>query len=339
MDSSQGLLSERCHKTDIASLVPEPTASWPAGSTRDPDDEMSSQLVDVTAEETCPTNAPQMPSEDEALTPVSPTAKAPSKTAFVLMSELEALAGDLAAKERNAASDPHIENVREGSDFSAGPQVSEPSIQVTPRATGFDGDLFAIDRPSIGRRTTATLVSFLLVALIGVAGTFAWQSHRVSSATPSHEADIAAEQPRATPAAPVPASGAALPQSGSAPQTALAPGATAQSSPELLKQLEAMAQDLASVRRGVEQLAAKQEQLAAAQQRLEQLAAKREQTAQNAAKPQPREHAIRQKMPPAPQSRAALIPPRPSPDPPAQLSSAPPPRSESHPLPPLPVPP
>ena len=339
MDSSQGLLSDRRCKTDIASLVPEPTVvkSWPTGSTRDPEGEMSPRLVDVTAEESCPTNAAQMPIQDEAPTPVSLTPKAPSTTAFALMSQLEALAGDLAAKGR-ASPDQPIGNVHEGSSSSPGSQVTEPSIHVTPRPTGFENDLFANDRPSVGRRAGVTLAGFLVVVLIGVAGSFAWQAHRISPAASSNDIDATAEQPRSAPAAQVPASSTVLPQSVAIPQAALTPGATA-TSPELLKQLEAMAQDLASVRRGVEQLAAKQEELAAAQQRLEQLAAKREQTAQNIAKPQPREHNIRQKTPPPPQSRAALVPPRVSPEPAPQLSTAPASRSETHPLPPLPVPP
>ena len=103
-----------------------------------------------------------------------------------------------------------------------------------------------------------------------------------------------------------------------------------------------MTQDIASVRRGVEELAAKQEHLAAAQQQLEQLAAKQEQLAaknmaQNIAKLQALGQNAKVKMSPPPQPRAVPIPPRAPPEPAAQLSSVP--RSTTHPVPPLPVPP
>jgi hypothetical protein len=252
------------------------------------------------------------------------------------MNQLEALAADVADKGR-ASSEERIETVHEVSDFSAGLPATEPSIRVTPRPSGFESDQFASDRSSTGRRTVLTLASLCAVALIG--GTVGWQSLRGWTAMAPNEVNVAAEQPRSAPAAAsVPTPPAALPQS--APVTQIAPAAPVApaTSPELVKQLEAMAQDLAVVRRGIEQLAAKQEQLAGAQQRLEQLAAKQEQMAQNIAKLQTREQqTIRQRVPPPPQSRAASIPPPRVPEPAPQLLSTP--RSEPHPLPPLPVPP
>lgn len=339
MDSLQGLLSDQRHKDTIASLVPGPAGvrTRSAGQTRDPDAEhvsttTLSQLVDATAEETCPPNAAQISAQDGAPPPAVKAAQAPSITTFELMNQLDALAGDLAAKER-ASSDQRIENVREDSNASAGMRVAEPSIHVTPRPAGFENELFANDRSFIGRRS---VVALALVALIGAGAAYAWQSHRAWKITSSSDATVATEQPNSVPAQA--AASAAIPaQPAPVPQTAAAPAPPA-ISPELQKQLEAIAQDLAFVRRSVEQLTAKQAQLAAAQQRLEQLAAKQEQTAQNIAKLQTREQNIRQKMPP-PQSRVAPLPPRVSLEPATQLSSTPLPRSEPHPLPPLPIPP
>jgi chemotaxis protein histidine kinase CheA len=188
-----------------------------------------------------------------------------------------------------------------------------------------------------------------MAALIGLGVAFAWQSHSVWTMKPPNDPDIAAVPPDPAPARQASTSDAVIRQSAPVTQTAAAtamPAAAAPaSSPELAKQLEAMTQDLISVRRGIEQLAAKQEQLAAAQKQLEQLAAKQEQLAakqdqmaQNIAKLQtvvpnarPRLSPLRS---PPPQSRAA---PLPSPAPAAQLSSVP--RSALHPVPPLPVPP
>jgi len=113
----------------------------------------------------------------------------------------------------------------------------------------------------------------------------------------------------------------------------------ATATPELAKQLETMAQDLAVVRRNLEQLSAKQEQLAAAQQQLDQLATKQEQMAQNIAKLQAPEQNIRRRISsPSPQARPAQIPPRVTQEPTAQVSSVPRP-TPSHPVPPLPIPP
>jgi len=314
----------------------------------DPTD--SSQHIDITAEETCPAPTLQMLAQDDAQqrAPATQTAQVPSATTFKLMSQLEALASDLAVRERDSSDqhvspDQHVENSHEDSDFSAGLQATEPSISVTPRPSSFDP--FASDRPSIGRQIVLVLAGLFIVALVGVGGTFAWQSHGVWIMTSPNEVDVAAVQRSSVPSAQVSAPGAALPQSGPGAQTASAPTAPA-TPPELAKQLDAMVQDLALVRRGVEQLTAKHEQLAAAQQQLEQLvakqqqlAAKQEQMAQNIAKLQTREQTIRQKTAAPPQLRAAPILPRTPPEPATQLSSTPVPRSEPHPLPPLPIPP
>jgi hypothetical protein len=312
----------------------------------------------------------QMPAEDQdgASQRDSDTqaAQVPSATTFELMNKLEALASDIASDKTSDinsdidsdlavsgrdTSDQHIANNHQGSGLSVGLQTTEPSICVTPRPSGFESDPFASDRRLIGRQAGLTLVGLLSAALIGVGVTFAWQSYHVRTLTPSNAAD----QQRSAPAIQVSAPGAAPSQPGPVAQ-AKEPAAAPAASPELAKQLESMVHDLTLVRRGVEQLAAKQEQLAAAQQQLEQLvakqqqlAARQEQMAQNIAKLQTREQNIRQRITAPPASRAVLSPPSlsrvvppPSRTPPetaTQLSSAPAPRSEPHPLPPLPIPP
>ena len=138
---------------------------------------------------------------------------------------------------------------------------------------------------------------------------------------------------------------ASPPKTASAQPAPVTQAAAPNPSPELTKQLDTMAQDLAAVRRSVEQLTAKQEQLAAAQQQLDQLAAKQtqlvakqEHLAQNLAKLQATEQSVRPRTAPPTQSRAAAIPPpsRVISEPSAQVP--PPPRAPSHPVPPLPIP-
>ena len=167
-----------------------------------------------------------------------------------------------------------------GSDFSAGLRAVEPAIDVPPRSADFENDEFASDRPSIGRRAYRALARFSIAALIGVGATFAWQSQgddakemvrtwvpplswlsSVSTTTSPPDVDVAAVQTRPIPAGQRSAQDAALPQPASATPTVTAPAAAA-TSPASAPQLEAMARDLAVVRRSVEQLAAKQEQMA-----------------------------------------------------------------------------
>lgn len=392
MVSLQSLLSNQRHRDNAVPLVPGSAtgSAHSGGPMYDPDGlgvstTNSPQHIDITAEETCPApslhasklQAPtlqaatlQMTAQDQdgapQRAPEFQTAQAPSATTFELMNKLEALASDLAVSDRDPPDqDQRIDNDHEGSGFdhegsgfSAGLQT-EPSISVTPRLSGFESDPFASDGRSIGRQAGLTLAGLLIAGLVGVGGTFAWQSYQVRTMTPSNAADVAAEQRSSAPAVQMSAPGAALSQPGPVAQAAAQaapPAAAPATSPELTKQLESMVQDLTLVRRGVEQLAAKQEQLAAAQQQLEQLvakqqqlAAKQDQMAQNIAKLQTREQNIRQRIaapppsravpPPPALSRAIPPPPRTPPEPAAQLSSAPAPRAEPHPLPPLPIPP
>ena len=331
-----------------------PTAvkAWPAEPTRDPDDggvsaTISPQLIDVAAEESCPAPAVQLSAQNEAprLAPALATAQAPSATTFELMSKLEALASDLAVKER-ASSETRIGTVHEEPKLSGELRAVEPSISVSPRPAGFESDQFASDKPSTRRRTVRTLAGCFTAALIELGVAFAWQSHSVWTATPPNDPDIAAVPPDPIPARQVPKSDVALQQSGPVTQTATAPAVPAAtsapaSSPELVKQLEAMTQDLISVRRSLETLTAAQKQLEQLAAKQEQLAAKQDQMAQNIAKLQATEQSIRPKRsavrPPPPQARAASVPPPAPPEPAAQLSSVP--RSALHPVPPLPIPP
>jgi chemotaxis protein histidine kinase CheA len=375
MDSLLSPLTDQRHKDDIAKLVsgPSATKARPGKPTHDPHSwhvasGMTPEPIDASAEETCPApTGPQVPAHEEApeLAPAIEVAQAPSATTFELMNQLEALARDLAVKERPSshelvektpdqdkedASDGQrqTENAPEVSDFSPALTTTEPTIHVPARSTSFEDDQFAAE-PWVGKRTILTLV---MAGLLGVGVAFAWQSYSGWTAkSPGSDVTADAVQTKSAPLDAAPASNAALPQA--------APTASARvpaASPELAKQLEAMKQDLAAARQSVEQLAstqqqlsAKQDQLAATQQRLEQLAAKQEQLAvkqdqlaakqdqiaQNIAKLQALEQNTRHKVP-APPQRAASVPTRVTPEPPAPPPPAP--RAPSHPVPPLPVP-
>lgn len=95
MDSLQSARNDQIHSHDMVALVPEPipTKARPDEPERNPDDQsvattISPQLVDVTAEETCPAPPVQMAAQDEApqLASAILTAQAPSTEAFELMS-------------------------------------------------------------------------------------------------------------------------------------------------------------------------------------------------------------------------------------------------------------
>ncbi len=276
--------------------------------------------VDVAAELTAP---PPDPAWQPA--PVAQSASIPSAKSFELIDQLDALARDFASSKRGS-SNQCVETSEEASSISAGLQPEESVIHVSPR------DRFTRDGSSIGRRITLTLAILFAAALFGIGATFAWQTHRFS--TTKLPIDVT-EQTGSTPANQVLVQDAALPQSAPVNQTAPAPPAPA-TSPELVRQLETMAQDLAVLRRNVEQLTATQEQLAAKQQ---QLAAKQEQMVP---KQQPVVQNVRHKISSPPLSRTVPIPPprnAPRDTPPetaAQLSS---PGPEQNPRPPLPVPP
>jgi hypothetical protein len=227
-----------------------------------------------------------------------------------------------------------------GSDFSAGPRVTEPLLDSTLRPADLNNGPLPTDRPSLGRRTSRRLASFLVMACIGVAATLAWQSYggtarqMIANAAPqlswllSRPAvnplsgrEVAVEQP-SPPAVQAPAPQAASAQAGTVAPTASE--TTASTAPTLpspeLQQLETMAHDLAAVRQSVEQLAAGQEQMA-----------------RDIAKLQTAEQDMRRRitaLPPAAAAMRKLVPP---PQPAPQLSAAPLPPASPEPLPPPPA--
>src|SRR5262245_7494423 len=89
--------------------------------------------------------------------PVDPTTLVPSAKSFELMRQLEALAHEVAVVSRRDSSDQCI-TVQDGSKLSAGLQLVEPSIRVSP------DDQLASDSPSFGRRRILTLASFFMAA-------------------------------------------------------------------------------------------------------------------------------------------------------------------------------
>lgn len=166
-------------------------------------------------------------------------------------------------------------------DFSAGPRVTESSVDATLSPADQKNDRFPSPRPSLGWRVSRALVRFVIAAFIGVAATLAWQSYGeaakqmiviwapqlggwllLSATPPLPGTEIAAEQ-SPSPLA-VPGSAPNSPQAALIDQAALdtiAPAAPAAPSLDR-QQIEIMSHDLAAVRQSVEQLAAGQEQMA-----------------------------------------------------------------------------
>jgi hypothetical protein len=64
-----------------------------------------------------------------------------------------------------------------GSDFYAGPRLTELSFDTTLRPADLNNGLFPTERPSLGIRTSRSLARFLVAACVGVAATLAWQSY------------------------------------------------------------------------------------------------------------------------------------------------------------------
>ena len=239
----------------------------------------------------------------------------------------------------HVASDRHRPTA--GSDFSAGPRVTEPLLDATLRPASLRNDPLPTDRPSLGRRASRSVARFLVTVCIGVAATLAWQSYggtaqqMIASAAPQlgrllsppamdppSGREIAAEPP-----SPPAVQAFAAPQAASAPQAAPAASETAAStastapSPES-QQLETMAHDLAAVRQSVEQLAASQELMA-----------------RDIAKLQTAGQDIRRRISALPPATTTVHRPLPPPQPALQSSVAPPesaPASSAAPLPPEP---
>ncbi len=164
---------------------------------------------------------------------------------------------------------------RKGSAFSAELRSVEPSFL---RPLGSENDQFVSDSRSIGTRILRSL-AFLIAVLIGIGGTFAWQSHSdeakamirtwalslgwllpAGTTKSVPDAAFAAAQTGSTPPRQASRQDAARPQSTPVAQRPAPPAAA--TSPEVVQQLEAMVRDLAAVRSSVQQLADKQEQMA-----------------------------------------------------------------------------
>ena len=239
-----------------------------------------------------------------------------------------------------------------GSDFSAGPRVTEPSLDATLRPAGLTAAPSPTDRPARGKRASRSLARFLATACIGVAATLAWQSY--GSAAMQMIARTAPQLGWLSPPATSPAAVAASPSQAASAQAGTAAPAAAETAASPaptdpapgLQQLSAMAHDLAALRQSVEQLTA-------VQQSVEQLAAGQEQMARDIAKLQSAGQEIRRRVsvlpptatahkpvpppPPAFQSSAAALPP-PPPEPAPASSAAPiPPASQAPLRPPMPV--
>jgi len=168
------------------------------------------------------------------------------------------------------------------SDFSAGPRVSEPSLDPTLRGADVKGPL-PIDRPLSRRQSPRGLARFGMAACVGIAATLIWQSYsgaaREMIATvapplgwlllPSSAMNTSAGGQSAGDEPGSPAVSSPVPQAAPAQAAPVAPAAAetaaivpAAPSAELQQQLETMVHDLAAVRQSVEQLAAGQEQMA-----------------------------------------------------------------------------
>jgi hypothetical protein len=247
-----------------------------------------------------------------------------------------------------------------GSDFSAGPRVTEPSLDATLRPADLNNAPSPTDRPSLSRRTSRSLARFLVMACVGAAATLAWQSYggtvkqmianlapqlswlllSLPATNPPSGREIAVEQaspPAVQASAPQAASAQAGAVASTASETAASTAPTAPS-PEL-QQLETMAHDLAAVRQSVEQLAAGQEQMARDVANLQ--TAGRDIRRRISALPPAAATTARKPVPPpqpAPQISAAPLSPAP-PQPAPQSSGAPLPPAPLEPAlrPPMPV--
>jgi hypothetical protein len=245
-----------------------------------------------------------------------------------------------------------------GADFSAGPRMTELSLDPTLGPADMSNDPLPTDRPSLGRRTSRSLTRFLVAACVGVAATLAWQSYagtakqmiansapRLSrllmsppAKNPPSGQEIAIEQP-SPPAVEASAPQAASAQAGAvastASETATSSAPTAASG-ELKQQLETMKQDLAAVRQSVEQLAAGQEQMAREIAKLHGVG--QDIRRRTAFPPAPAITAHKPVPPPLPAPQSSAAPLTPPPEVAPQSSAAPlPPAQPEPPRPPMPV--
>jgi len=140
------------------------------------------------------------PSPDAALQlAVNQTTLVPSANTFELMRQLEALAHEVELVSRSDPCNQRIK-VQEGSHSSAGQQLVEPSIRVSPR------DHLASDSRLFGGRINPTPVGFFTATRDWLASysppfaaAFFWQSRRASTATSPNDITVAEKQSGFTP--------------------------------------------------------------------------------------------------------------------------------------------
>jgi hypothetical protein len=281
---------------------------------------------------------------DETVVPLTPQT----------VTSAEELLAKLAQEAASATADRRSGTAE--SDFSAGPRLAAPSLDIAPRPLGTEQA--ASEVGSRGRRAMRGPFRFLLAACIGVVGTLAWQSygeagrHMVAVFVPAlvrspspdmtpplagavNEHPAAAAQASAADAAP--AQTAALAQPAPDPVAPPAPAVTpaAPASAEAMQQIEGMAHDIAAMRQSMEQLTAAQSQMAGTIAALQAAQdARREDARREQPAPPPRPAAARRPV-------ATVPPPQRAPQP---LAPGPRPLSQSFtpspgPAPPQPQPP
>jgi hypothetical protein len=186
---------------------------------------------------------------------------------------------------------------------------NSPEIPI-PELKRLASDSRAAGRSSIGRRMIRAVARFCIAVLIGVGATLAWQTHgdqasqiiktwaaslgeRLAASTTKSAAEITL--PVAQTANPVQAvaQDRASAQSWPSSQTPSASAGQAAPTAVSTQQLDAIAQNLAMVQKGVEQLSAKQEEMA-----------------RNITNLQAAEQDIRSKLSSVPQSKVVPLPPR-----------------------------
>src|SRR5262245_3007395 len=117
-----------------------------------------------------------------------------------------------------------------------GPSAALPGFFIAVR------DWFASRRPSFGRRTSATLASFFIAALIGVAAAVVWQTQRVSTAKSPTNVAVAEKQSAFTPVGQLSLQDA---PSKIAPATQTAPASTAPAAAAQVAKQEQIDQNIA----------------------------------------------------------------------------------------------
>ncbi|HEY7301535.1 MAG TPA: hypothetical protein VH684_26895 [Xanthobacteraceae bacterium] len=260
-------------------------------------------------------------------------------------------AEDALSKLAQVASDRSRPTV--GSDFSADPRVTEPSLDATIRLADVNDD------PLATNPTSRSIARSLIIFCVGVAATLAWQSFGGTAkqmiadsapqlswlsppaADPPSSREINLDQPSP------PAVEASAPQAESekpGPVASMAsetPASTALADASLaLRQLEAMAHEVAAMRENLDRLAAGQEQIV---REIAKLQTDRQDTRRRISALPPTAATISRKPVPPPQPAPQLsvgpLPPEPpQPAPQSSAAALPPASPELSLRPPMPVP-